>query len=95
MKSTIKEIRSSINVNFFDWDSVTVQYMNEKFEKTKKILDRKVSYSEDKLTRIHNLEFASYTDALEFTNDAILNQARSKKLKYDIEHGIRVLRTAD
>jgi hypothetical protein len=93
MKSIIKEIRLSEDIAFFEWENETVEYINETFIKTKKIIDRNITLSDDKLTKTITLEFRSMDDAVEFTDDAVLCQARSKKLKYDIENKIRTLRS--
>jgi predicted chitinase len=93
MKTIITEIRLSKDVTFFEWATETIQYIDETFVKTGKLINREINYSDDGLTKTIGLEFSSAETAKEFTTDPTLIEARSKKLTHDVENKIRILRS--
>jgi len=88
VKVTVSEIITSTQTQFFVMSPAELEYRNQNFVKTGKILFTKMELSEDKLTRKLVTIFLNEESRLEYRNDPVVTDFRIRKEEYNKKNNI-------
>lgn len=86
--ATVNETRTSTETQFFAMSPAELEYRNQNFVKTGKILFTKMELSEDKLTRKLVTIFLNEESRLEYRNDPVVTDFRMRKKEYNKKNNI-------
>jgi len=85
---TRTEIRSNTEIQFFVMSPAELEYRNQNFVKNGKILFSKTEISDDKLTRKFTVIFLDEQSRLDYRNDSVISDFRSRKKQYNKSNNI-------
>jgi len=91
----ITSVRPDISIDFFRYDHDIYEYIEKKFIETGKLINQKISVSEDLTTETHNLIFTSKADWIEYFKDPVLDYHKKVKSRYNTFNKIAVSMNAD
>ena len=84
----VNETRTSAETQFFAMSPAELEYRNQNFVKTGKVLFTKMELSDDKLTRKLITIFLNEEKFLEYRNDPVISDFRMRKREYNEANGI-------
>lgn len=87
-KVTIVSERKTTDVRFFVMDEDMIDYINETFVETGKIVGKKLELSEDGLTQTETIMFDSEESFIAFMSDEILKYNRKRLRRFNDYHRI-------
>lgn len=88
IKATVNETRTSAETQFFAMSPAELQYRNDKFVKTGKVLFTKTELSDDNLTRKLITIFLNEETRLEYRNDPVISDFRLRKKQYNTSNNV-------
>jgi hypothetical protein len=86
--ATVNETRASTETQFFAMSPAELEYRNQNFVRTGKVLFTKTELSEDKLTRKLITIFLNEETRLEYRNNPVISDFRLRKKQYNAENNI-------
>jgi hypothetical protein len=86
--ATVNETRTSAETQFFAMSPAELEYRNQNFVKTGKVLFTKMELSDDKLTRKLITIFLNEATRLEYRNDPVISDFRMRKQEYNTANNI-------
>jgi hypothetical protein len=86
--ATITETRANAETQFFGMSPAELEYRNQNFVKTGKILFTKKELSDDTLTRKLITIFLNAAARLEYRNDPVISDFRLRKTEYNAANNI-------
>jgi hypothetical protein len=82
------ETRKDLDAQFFNMSPAEIEYRNQNFIKSGKILFTKMEMSDDKLSRHLTTIFLNEASRLEYRNDPVITDFRLRKIEYNKNNNI-------
>jgi hypothetical protein len=95
LRVVVTSIRPDIQSGFFRYDHDIYNWIDEKYIQPGKLINQKITVSDDLTTETHEMIFESKDAWVEYCEDPILKYHKKIKARYNLFHRIAVSMNAD